>query len=203
VLVRVVSYFKLYGLAVTPKLTKLVRVSSDFFRGYKNDLKITPPPAYQYLASQWLNACGLLPSTRTKAKTFSRWFRLSQVPSQPPALVPVKIIQDDAVSAFGSLRLQLRQGWIDRLSNSSDRDHVSKFLPDSLNGLTKMLSALTRREAIFVGEGGASCRIRIRKLLSEQLPDSNDIKFAKGWSKNAINKEDLTAIVDRRCVEKD
>ena len=42
-----------------------------------------------------------------------------------------------------------------RLSNSSDQEHVSRFLPDSLSGLTKMLSALTRREAIFVGEAAA------------------------------------------------
>ncbi|CAG36648.1 ATP-binding protein [Desulfotalea psychrophila] len=85
-----------------------------------------------------------------------------------------------------------------RLSNSSDQEHVSKFLPDSLNGLTKMLSALTRREAIFVGEAAAlPSRIRIRKLSPEQLPDSNDIKFAQGWSNDAINDADLKAIVNR------
>ncbi len=87
-----------------------------------------------------------------------------------------------------------------RLSNSSDQEHVSKFLPDSLNGLTKMLSALTRREAIFVGEAAAlPSRIRIRKLSPEQLPDSNDIKFAEGWSNDAINETDLNAIVSRWC----
>jgi DNA helicase HerA-like ATPase len=42
-----------------------------------------------------------------------------------------------------------------RLTNASDQEHVSKFLPDSLIGLTKMLPSLTRREAIFVGEAAA------------------------------------------------
>ena len=87
-----------------------------------------------------------------------------------------------------------------RLSNSSDQEHVSKFLPDSLNGLTKMLSALTRREAIFVGEAAAlPSRIRIRELSPEQLPNSNDIKFASGWSNDAIQEADLMTIVNRWC----
>jgi len=87
-----------------------------------------------------------------------------------------------------------------RLSNSSDQEHVSKFLPDSLNGLTKMLSALTRREAIFVGEAAAlPSRIRIRELSPEQLPNSNDIKFASGWSNDAIQEADLMTIINRWC----
>jgi hypothetical protein len=47
------------------------------------------------------------------AKTFSRWFRLSEAHNQPlslPALVPIKIIQDETVPAFGGIRLQLKQG---------------------------------------------------------------------------------------------
>ncbi|HAS6981358.1 TPA: ATP-binding protein [Vibrio parahaemolyticus] len=87
-----------------------------------------------------------------------------------------------------------------RLSNSSDQEHVAKFLPDSLSGLTKMLSALTRREAIFVGEAAAlPSRIRVRKLSEDQLPDSNDIKFAEGWSNDAIDGEGLSNIVNRWC----
>lgn len=87
-----------------------------------------------------------------------------------------------------------------RLSNSSDQEHVAKFLPDSLSGLTKMLSALTRREAIFVGEAAAlPSRIRIRKLPPEKLPNSNDIKFAEGWSNDATSEESLDTIVNRWC----
>lgn len=87
-----------------------------------------------------------------------------------------------------------------RLSNSSDQEHVSRFLPDSLSGLTKMLSTLTRREAIFVGEAAAlPSRIRVRELSPEQLPNSNDIKFASGWSNDAIQEAELMTIVNRWC----
>ena len=87
-----------------------------------------------------------------------------------------------------------------RLSNSSDQEHVSRFLPDSLSGLTKMLSSLTRREAIFVGEAAAlPSRIRIRELSPEKLPNSNDIKFASGWSNDAIQGSELMTVVNRWC----
>ena len=39
-----------------------------------------------------------------------------------------------------------------RLTNSADQEHVSRFLPDSLSGLTKLLPSLVRREAIFVAK---------------------------------------------------
>ena len=40
-----------------------------------------------------------------------------------------------------------------RVTNESDRGHVKAILPDSMAGLTKMLSGLRRQEAIFVGQG--------------------------------------------------
>lgn len=87
-----------------------------------------------------------------------------------------------------------------RLSNSSDQEHVSRFLPDSLSGLTKMLSALTRREAIFVGEAAAlPSRIRIRELSPDKLPNSNDIKFASGWANEATQEAGLVEVVNRWC----
>ena len=85
-----------------------------------------------------------------------------------------------------------------RLGNSSDQDHVSRFLPDSLVGMTKMLSSLPRQEALFVGEAAAiPTRIRLRTLTAEQLPDSNDISFATGWSSGGTNEDDLTTIIAR------
>ncbi len=90
-----------------------------------------------------------------------------------------------------------------RLTNSNDQAHVAKFLPDSLSGLTKMLSALTRREAIFVGEAAAlPSRIRIRKLTKEQLPNSNDISFSVGWENEPISDDKLDDIVKRWCKQK-
>lgn len=85
-----------------------------------------------------------------------------------------------------------------RLTNSTDQEHVSKFLPDSLVGLTKMLPSLTRREAIFVGEAAAlPSRIRINKLSADQLPDSADISFINGWVNEQTRPEELKKISDR------
>ncbi|GAB3660279.1 DUF87 domain-containing protein [Echinicola sediminis] len=85
-----------------------------------------------------------------------------------------------------------------RLTNSNDQAHVSKFLPDNLIGLTKMLPSLTRREAIFVGEAAAlPSRIRINKLTKEQLPDSNDISFVEGWTNEPTKEEELKKVSDR------
>jgi len=85
-----------------------------------------------------------------------------------------------------------------RLTNSSDQEHVARFLPDSLLGLTKMLPALTRREAIFVGEAAAlPSRIRINQLEKDQLPDSHDISFAEGWANPPVDNEKLGEIVAR------
>ncbi|MGJ8563519.1 MAG: ATP-binding protein [Alphaproteobacteria bacterium] len=85
-----------------------------------------------------------------------------------------------------------------RLTNSRDQEHVSRFLPDSLSGMTKQLSSLPRQEAIFVGEASAlPARIRLRTLSKEQLPKSADISFAKAWSSDPISDDGLSAISDR------
>lgn len=85
-----------------------------------------------------------------------------------------------------------------RLANSSDQEHVSRILPDSLAGMTKVLSSLPRQEALFVGEAAAiPARIKLRTLTKDQLPDSNDISFAKGWSSEGTTTPGLAAIVER------
>ncbi|WP_175890362.1 ATP-binding protein [Burkholderia cepacia] len=85
-----------------------------------------------------------------------------------------------------------------RLSNGSDQEHVGRFLPDSLAGLTRILSSLSRREAIFVGEAAAlPARIRIRELESNQVPDSADIRFSAGWAAQPLEMGDIQRIVAR------
>ncbi|MCX7113695.1 MAG: ATP-binding protein [Proteobacteria bacterium] len=85
-----------------------------------------------------------------------------------------------------------------RLTNANDQQHVAKFLPDSLAGLTSMLSALTRREALFVGEAAAlPSRIRINKLPKDKLPDSHDISFVEGWTNLPATVETLKGITDK------
>jgi hypothetical protein len=87
-----------------------------------------------------------------------------------------------------------------RITNDSDRSHVQGILPDSLAGLTKVLSGLRRREAIFVGQAAVlPSRILIRDLVKDgkPLPRSQDIDFDKGWQSDPITDQHL-ADVGRR-----
>ena len=78
-----------------------------------------------------------------------------------------------------------------RITNDADREHVRGMLPDSMAGLARMLSALRRQEAIFVGQAAMlPSRIMIRSLPSHQIPRSHDVDFDKGWqSKQATQAE--------------
>jgi DNA helicase HerA-like ATPase len=89
--------------------------------------------------------------------------------------------------------------WIvHRIANDADREHVKGMLPDSVAGLTKMLSGLRRREAIFVGQAATlPSRVLVRSLEQEKLPRSNDIDFEKGWQTKSLTKEQLAAIGTR------
>lgn len=87
-----------------------------------------------------------------------------------------------------------------RITNDSDRSHVQGILPDSLAGLTKVLSGLRRREAIFVGQAAIlPSRILIRDLVKDgkPLPRSQDIDFDTGWQGSPITDEHLTDVGKR------
>lgn len=85
-----------------------------------------------------------------------------------------------------------------RVTNDADREHVKAILPDSMVGLTKMLSGLRRQEAIFVGQAAMlPSRIMIRSLLPEQLPKSNDIDFDKGWQGLPMSAAQLKVVANR------
>jgi len=87
---------------------------------------------------------------------------------------------------------------IHRITNEVDREHVRAILPDSVAGLTKMLSGLRRREAIFVGQAAMlPSRILIRSLEKGQLPSSHDIDFDKGWQTDPMNAGQLGAVATR------
>ncbi|MGK5092086.1 DUF87 domain-containing protein [Deltaproteobacteria bacterium TL4] len=84
-----------------------------------------------------------------------------------------------------------------RITNDSDRSHVQGILPDSLAGLTKVLSGLRRREAIFVGQAAVlPSRILVRDLVKDgkPLPRSQDINFDKGWQTDPITDQHLTEV---------
>jgi hypothetical protein len=87
-----------------------------------------------------------------------------------------------------------------RITNDTDRAHVQGILPDSLSGLTKVLSGLRRREAIFVGQAAVlPSRINIRDLIKDgkALPRSQDIDFDTGWQSPPISDKSLTEIGKR------
>jgi hypothetical protein len=87
-----------------------------------------------------------------------------------------------------------------RITNDSDRSHVQGILPDSLAGLTKVLSGLRRREAIFVGQAAVlPSRILIRDLVKagKSLPRSQDINFDTGWQNNPITDEHIAEVGKR------
>jgi len=87
-----------------------------------------------------------------------------------------------------------------RITNDSDRSHVQGILPDSLAGLTKVLSGLRRREAIFVGQAAVlPSRILIRDLVKDgkPLPRSQDIDFDTGWQGSPITDEHLAEVGKR------
>ena len=85
-----------------------------------------------------------------------------------------------------------------RLTNETDRSHVRAILPDSLTGLTKLLSGLRRREAVFVGQAATlPSRILITSLGKEKLPRSHDIDFDAGWKSQALSGLDIQKVGTR------
>jgi len=85
-----------------------------------------------------------------------------------------------------------------RITNDADCEYVRSILPDSMSGLTKMLSGLRRQEAIFVGQAAMlPSRILIRNLKPEQLPRSNDIDFDKGWQSDVLSDSQIGEVVKR------
>jgi DNA helicase HerA-like ATPase len=85
-----------------------------------------------------------------------------------------------------------------RLTNSTDQQHVSRFLPDGLSGMTQVLPALGQQEAIFVGEGAAlPARIRIDDLEPNKRPRSESIAFAAGWSTERLTTAEIKAVTAR------
>lgn len=85
-----------------------------------------------------------------------------------------------------------------RLTNTNDQSFVSNFIPDSLSGLTNILPSLTQREAIFIGEAAVlPSRIKINELSEEELPDSSNIDYIKGWQGNMTSIEEIEVVTKR------
>lgn len=98
----------------------------------------------------------------------------------------------------GTVISQCNSWIILRLSNGNDQQHVARFLPDSLAGMTKLLPSLPRQEALFVGEAAAiPARIKLRTLTKDQLPNSDDISFIGGWSTTGNSEEVVSEVIRR------
>lgn len=70
-----------------------------------------------------------------------------------------------------------------RLSNPDDQSYVKSLLPDSIQGIVNMFTALRRGECILLGDSVIMpTRIKIDKPSPE--PDSNDCSFYRQWSKD-------------------
>lgn len=83
-----------------------------------------------------------------------------------------------------------------RITNSNDKAHVRAILPDTMSGMTDMLSGLRRREAIFVGQAATlPSRILIRDLQESQLPRSHDIDFDKGWQSPPMEETNIKKVI--------
>jgi DNA helicase HerA-like ATPase len=98
----------------------------------------------------------------------------------------------------GTVLSQCNSWLVLRLTNTTDQQHVAKFLPDSLAGLAKMLPSLARQEAIFVGDAAAlPARIKIRTLRDDELPQSDDVSFGNGWQTAPMSLSGIKSTVDR------
>jgi len=89
-----------------------------------------------------------------------------------------------------------------KLNNSNDKNFVSSYMPDNNANLVNVLSSLNSREAVVVGEAiSMPSRIKIRKLSKDQLPESDDINFVKGWLDNENNQESIIKSVVERWTK--
>lgn len=92
---------------------------------------------------------------------------------------------------------------VHRITNEADRAHVTGVLPDSLAGLTKMLSGLRQREVIFVGLAATlPSRILIKYLPKEKRPNSHDIDFDNGWKSLPLEKKQIEDVIKRWRFQK-
>lgn len=102
-------------------------------------------------------------------------------------------------SELESTVLSQANSWIVlRLTNETDREYVKGILPDSLTGLTKNLSGLRKREAIFVGLAALiPSKILLNFLNEDERPKSNDINFIEGWKKKVYEDDQIAKIINR------
>ena len=112
--------------------------------------------------------------------------------------IGMMLISQRPADVEGTVLSQCNSWIVMRLTNTVDQQHVTRFLPDNLAGLAKLLPSLSRQEAIFVGDAAAlPARIRIRTLPDQQLPHSDDVSYGDGWMKSPVSLEAINKVVNR------
>lgn len=81
-----------------------------------------------------------------------------------------------------------------RISNPDDQSYVRNLLPDSVRGITSMLSTLRRGECILLGDS-VMMPTRIRIDPPDPAPHSDDTSFYGSWNEDPDDL-DVAAVLD-------
>lgn len=112
--------------------------------------------------------------------------------------IGMMLVSQRPADVEGTVLSQCNSWLVLRLTNATDQSHVTRFLPDNLAGLARLLPSLSRQEAIFVGDAAPlPARIRIRSLEKAQLPKSDDISFGNGWQNPPVSLDEIQVVVNR------
>jgi DNA helicase HerA-like ATPase len=81
-----------------------------------------------------------------------------------------------------------------RITNPDDQEYIKKLVPEGEADLVDILAALSRGEAMAMGEG-APLPIRFQIFKPDPPPNSNDVDFHTGWREGPEDL-DIDSIVD-------
>ncbi len=91
-----------------------------------------------------------------------------------------------------------------RISNDRDQELVSKLLPDNFRGLLKELPSLPSQRAILLGWASElPILVKIRDLIKEKRPQSDDPDFWDVWTGKDINGKEIVRKVDWKIIADD
>jgi hypothetical protein len=129
--------------------------------GRERPLLIVMEEAHSYLRDDYDNAASI--ATQRIVKEGRKYGIGAMIVSQRPSEINSTILSQ--CGTFFAMRL----------SNGTDRSHVTGVLSDNLEGLTNMLPVLRTGEAIILGEAvGLPMRTMIQAPPKDQRPDSQD-----------------------------
>ena len=91
-----------------------------------------------------------------------------------------------------------------RISNDRDQELVGRLLPDNFRGLLKELPSLPSQRAILLGWASElPILVKIRDLIKEKRPQSDDPDFWDVWTGKDINGKEIVRKVDWKIIADD